>query len=42
MTTEQIMAGLVQAEHVLRASGQPAWLADACAAAWERLLGGRP
>jgi hypothetical protein len=42
MTLEQILAGLVQAEHTLRATRQPEWVADACAAAWERLLASRP
>ncbi len=41
MTLQEVMAGLVQAEHVLRAMGRTLD-ADACAAAWERLHGGRP
>lgn len=41
MTTTEILAGLVQAEHVLRLLHQN-HAADACAAAWEKLTAVRP
>lgn len=41
MTLHEVLAGLVQAEHVLRLLHQTQ-AADACSAAWEKLTVAKP